>query len=378
MKRIYLDYNATTPIDPEVAKEMLPYIEEHFGNPSSSHWFGQQAKQAVEKARGQVASLLGCNSSEIVFTSGGSESNNHVLKGVAYTQKARGNHIITSQIEHPAITNPCRFLEKQGCEITYLPVDRFGTIDPEDVLKAIKKTTILISIMHANNEVGTVQEIAAIGESAREHNVLFHTDAAQSVGKIPTKVNDLNIDFLSVAGHKLYGPKGVGALFIRNGISLEPLIHGAGHENGRRAGTENVISIVALGKACELAERDMQKNTALVMHLRERLHKALMDKIDEVYLNGHPQKRLPNTLNVSFEGIDANALLAELPEIAASTGAACHADAKKLSPVLQAMGVEQELGFGTIRFSLGKNNTEEEIDDAIHLLVDKTSKMRLG
>jgi cysteine desulfurase len=376
MKRIYLDHNATTPIDSEVAGEMLPFINEHFGNPSSSHWFGQQTKKAVEKARQRVANLLGCEPSEIVFTSGGSESNNHVLKEVAYTYSAKGNHIITSQIEHPAIINPCRFLEKQGYEITYLPVDNFGMVDPDDVLKAIKNTTILISIMHANNEVGTVQDIAVIGELAKERGVLFHTDAAQSVGKIPTKVNELKVDFLSVAGHKLYAPKGVGALFIRNGINIEPLIHGAGHESGRRAGTENVVSIVGLGKACEIAARDMEKNTKYVHGLRERFHRKILNKIEGVHLNGHPEKRLPNTLNLSFEGVDSHILLAKIEEVAASTGAACHADSKELSAVLKAMGIKEELGFGAIRFSLGKNNTKEEIDYVAALLAEQIRKAK--
>jgi len=376
MKRIYLDHNATTPIDPEVAEEMLPFIHEYFGNPSSSHWFGQQTKQAVEKARRRVANLLGCEPSEIIFTSGGSESNNHVLKEVAYTYRDRGNHIITSQIEHPAIINPCRFLEKRGCEITYLPVDGFGMVDPEDVASAMRKTTILISIMHANNEVGTVQEIAAISEIVKERSVLLHTDAAQSLGKIPTRVDELGVDFLSVAGHKLYAPKGVGALFIRDGISIEPLIHGAGHENGRRAGTENVIELAGLGKACEIAARDMDRNTEFVLELRERFHRSLLDRIEGVHLNGHPDKRLPNTLNLSFEDVDSHALLEQMEEIAASTGAACHADAKELSSVLKAMGVKEELGFGAVRFSLGKNNTEEEIDYVTDLLAEKIRKIR--
>lgn len=368
MKRIYLDHNATTPIDPEVTEEMLPFIKEYFGNPSSSHCFGQQAKKAVEKARERVAALLECEPSEIIFTSGGSESNNHVLKEVAYTYRNKGNYIITCQIEHPAIINPCRFLEKQGYEVTYLPVDKFATVNPEDVLGAIKKTTILISIMHANNEVGTIQAISAIGEIAREHHILFHTDAAQSVGKIPTNTDALNIDLLSVAGHKLYAPKGVGALFIRAGIDLEPLIHGAGHEGGRRAGTENVASVVGLGKACEIAARDLEKNTRHVLNLRNRFHTKITNTIGGVHLNGHPIKRLPNTLNLSFEGVDSHALLGRMQEVAASTGAACHADRKRLSSVLKAMGVKEKLGFGAIRFSLGKSNTEEEIDFVVDLL----------
>ena len=376
MKRIYLDHNATTPIDPEVAEEMLPFVQEHFGNPSSSHWFGQQTKEAVKKARQRVASLLGCRPSEVVFTSGGSESNNHVLKEVAYTYKEKGNHIITSQIEHPAIINPCRFLEKQDCEVTYLPVDRFGTVDPQDVEKAIRSTTLLISIMHANNEVGTIQEIAAIGQIAKKHDLFFHSDAAQSVGKIPTKVQELEVDFLSIAGHKLYAPKGVGALFIRQGINIEPLIHGAGHESGRRAGTENVIHIVGLGKACEIAARDLESYTRHVFTLRERFYEGLSERIGDMQLNGHPQKRLPNTLNISFKGIDSHELLAQMEDVAASTGAACHADFKELSSVLKAMKVPEELGFGSIRFSLGKNSCLEEIDYVVDLLTERIQAMR--
>ncbi len=376
MKRIYLDHNATTPIDPEVAEEMLPFVQEHFGNPSSSHWFGQQTKEAVKKARQRVASLLGCRPSEVVFTSGGSESNNHVLKEVAYTYKEKGNHIITSQIEHPAIINPCRFLEKQDCEVTYLPVDRFGTVDPQNVEKAIRSTTLLISIMHANNEVGTIQEIAAIGQIAKKHDLFFHSDAAQSVGKIPTKVQELEVDFLSIAGHKLYAPKGVGALFIRQGINIEPLIHGAGHESGRRAGTENVIHIVGLGKACEIAARDLESYTRHVFTLRERFYEGLSERIGDMQLNGHPQKRLPNTLNISFKGIDSHELLAQMEDVAASTGAACHADFKELSSVLKAMKVPEELGFGSIRFSLGKNSCLEEIDYVVDLLTERIQAMR--
>jgi len=376
MKPIYLDYNATTPIDSEAAKEMLPFINTDFGNPSSSHWFGKVAKEAVEKARKEVANLLNCSPSEVVFTSGGSESNNHAIKEVAYTYHDKGNHIITSQIEHPAILNPCRFLEKQGYEISYLPVDEYGLVNPRDVVDSLRNTTILISIMHANNEVGTIQEIESIGKIARENHVLFHTDAAQSVGKIPTDTKQLNIDLLSVAGHKLYAPKGVGALYIRDGINIEPFIHGAGHEGGRRAGTENVASIVGLGKSSEIAAKDMSKNTNHVITLRERLFKKLLEKIEGVYLNGHPEKRLPNTLNISFENIDAYDLLSRTSEIAASTGSACHADTRSLSPVLAAMGIKEKYGFGSIRFSLGKYTSEEEIDSAVDLLVENIRKMR--
>jgi cysteine desulfurase len=376
MKPIYLDHNATTPVDPEVAEAMYPFINEHFGNPSSNHWYGKQAKKAVEKARQRVADLLACSPSEIVFTGGGSESNNHVLKEVFYSLGKAGDHLITSRIEHPAIINPCRFLEKQGYQVSYLPVDQFGMVNPLDVQRAVKKETILISIMHANNEVGTIQEIERIGEIAKESDILFHTDAAQSVGKIPTIVDKLKVDFLSIAGHKLYAPKGVGALFIRDGIKIEPLIHGAGHENGRRAGTENVIHIVGLGKACEVAAREMSSYGKRVLALRERLHQGILGRVKNVRLNGHATRRLPNTLNISFRSLDSHKLLAEIPEIAASTGSACHADVKELSQVLQAMGLKDDWGFGAIRLSLGKNNTPQEVDRAVDLIVNKVNSMQ--
>lgn len=280
MKTIYLDYNATTPIDPEVLAEMLPYLKKHFGNPSSSHVFGKAAKEGVEKAREKVAKLLGCSPTEIVFTSGGSEANNMALKGVAEALARKGNHIITSQIEHPAIINPCHYLERKGFRVTYLPVDQHAMVDPDDVKKAITSKTILITIMHANNEVGTIQPIAEIGEIARKHGILFHTDAAQTVGKIETSVKKLKVDLLSIAGHKFYAPKGVGALYVRKGLKLEPLIHGAGHESGRRAGTENVASIVGLGKAAEIARRDLKEYGEKVFNLREKLYWGILDKIE--------------------------------------------------------------------------------------------------
>jgi len=369
MQPIYLDYNATTPVDPAVAEAMQPYIAMHYGNPSSGHAFGRKAKEAVEEARARVAALLGCTSEEIIFTGGGSESNNAVLKGVAYTYRQQGNHIITSQIEHPAIINPCRFLEGQGIRVTYLPVDRVGMVDPDDVRKAITPRTILISIMHANNETGTLQPIAEISRIAREHGVLVHTDAAQSVGKIPTLVDELGVDFLSIAGHKVYAPKGIGALYIRGGISIEPLIHGAGHEFGRRAGTENVIFDVGLGKACAVAKADLPRYQREVCQLRDLFQQELEKRFgDRIVLNGHPEQRLPNTLNVNFRGVIGAELLEKLPEIAASTGAACHSGEVELSSVLKAMGVPEELGMGAVRFSLGRYTTREEIERAVELI----------
>ena len=377
MDRFYMDHNATTPIAPEVAEAMQPFIFEHFGNPSSGHRLGQRTRQAVEEARGQVARLLDCTPAEVVFTSGGSESNNMALKGVAYTYRGEGNHIITSRIEHPAVLNPCRFLEKNGYEVTYLPVDGYGVVDPDSVRRAITPQTILISIMLANNEVGTIQPIAEIGQIARERGVLFHTDAAQAVGKIPINVKALHVDFLSVAGHKFYAPKGVGALYIREGVRIEPLIHGAGHEQGRRAGTENVILDVALGEAAEIALQRMERDGEYIRGLRDKLHHLLDEKVGGVILNGHPERRLPNTLNISFEGILGSELLGEMEGVFASTGSACHDRSGELSGVLAAMEVPQSIGFGAIRFSLGRGNTEEEITYVTDLIGEKVRRMRV-
>ena len=361
MARIYLDYNASTPIDPAVAAAMRPLLENHFGNPSSGHWAAEGAKAALEQARGQVAALLGAENHEIIFTSGGSEANNLALKGVAWALKGKGDHIITSSVEHPAILGPCRFLEQLGFQVTVIPVDRFGHIDPGDVMRAISSRTILISIMHANNEVGTIQPIAEVSRIARLRGIHLHTDAAQSVGKIATDVNQLGVDLLTIAGHKVHAPKGVGALYVRRGTPLEPLIHGGGHEGGRRSGTESALLAVGLGKACELA-----RNLAPVEHVRtlrdhfwQRLRKAFGDRI---VLNGHPDHRLPNTLNVSFTGRVGAEVLERLDGVAASTGSACHTGHVELSPVLKAMRVAPEVGMGAIRFSLGRGTTREEID----------------
>ena len=368
-QKIYLDYNASTPIAPEVAEAMKPFLSQHFGNPSSLHWAGIPAKEAVEHARRQVADLLQCHTNEIVFTSGGSESNNHVIKGVFFALKEKGNHIITTQIEHPAVLNPCRFLEKLGAEVAYLPVDRYGKVDPQDIQKAITPKTILITVMHANNEVGTIQPIKEISNIAKKHGILFHTDAAQSVGKIVTEVDDLGVDLLSVAGHKVYAPKGVGALYVRGGTPLEPLIHGAGHESGRRAGTENVLLVVGLGKACEIAKRYLQDDS--IRNLRDRFWKLLQKNFgDGIVLNGHPLDRLPNTLNVSFVGKVGTEILSKLNGVAASTGAACHSGSVELSPVLKAMGITPEVGMGAIRFSLGRNTTTQELEKVVQLLKD--------
>jgi cysteine desulfurase len=380
MTPIYLDYNATTPIDPAVLDAMLPYLREHFGNPSSSHVFGKTAHDAVEQARWQVAELLGASPRGIVFTGGGTEASNHAIKGAVFAQLQsvfgrlfrRDMHIITSAVEHPATLQPCDFLRRFGCRVTILPVDRYGLVDPDAVRKAIERRTVLVSIMHANNEVGTLQPIREIAAIAGQHGVLMHTDAAQSVGKLGVNVDDLRVDLLSVAGHKLYAPKGVGALYVRRDVKLEPFIHGAGHEDGRRAGTENVPYVVALGAACAVARASLPQATHKLRRLRDRLWDRLRAGLgDRIVLNGHPEQRLPNTLNVNFVGHIGAELLGAIPEIAASTGSACHEGSVCLSPVLEAMGVPPELGRGAVRLSVGRFTTEEEIDRAAGLLVSK-------
>ncbi|MBM2828787.1 MAG: aminotransferase class [Actinobacteria bacterium] len=366
-RKIYLDFNASTPIAPEAVEAMRPFLTEHYGNPSSLHWAGAPAKDAMEKARGQVAGLLGCDPTEVIFTSGGSEANNHAIKGIFFASLERGGHLITAAVEHPATINPCRFLEKMGAEVTVLPVDRSGLVDPDDVRRAITKKTVLITVMHANNEVGTIEPIPEIAAVAREAGIPFHTDAAQTVGKISADVEELGVDLLSIAGHKVYAPKGVGALYIREGTKIEPFVHGAGHESGRRAGTENVLLAVALGAACEAARKWI--GMPHVRALRDRFHDGMKAVFgDGVTLNGHPTERLPNTLNVNFKGRSGAEVLARLPGVAASTGSACHAGSVTLSPVLQAMGVPPEEGMGAVRFSLGRATTWEELGEVIHLL----------
>ena len=367
MQRIYLDYNASTPIDPAVVAVMRSLLEEGYGNPSSGHWASAPAKAALDEARSRVAALLGCTAAEIVFTSGGSEANNLALKGLFYQRGDRPSHVITSQIEHPATLAPCRFLERLGATVTYVPVDGSGLVDPDDIRKAISKETFLISVMHANNEVGTIQPIPDIAKIARAHGVLLHTDAAQSVGKIATRVDELGVDLLSVAGHKLYAPKGIGVLYVRRGIKIEPLIHGAGHEDGRRAGTESALLAAALGKACEIAQSwtDMPEVRQLRDHFWQRLRTVFGN---QVVLNGHPERRLPNTLNVSFIGRIGADILAQMPAIAASTGSACHSGQITPSPVLQAMRVPAERAAGAIRFSLGRTTTREDVEEVVNQL----------
>jgi cysteine desulfurase len=376
MKPIYLDYNATTPIDPEVAAAMLPYIRERFGNPSSSHGYGLEARKGVEKARGQVAALLNCSPAEIVFTSGGTESNNHAIKGAARALRKRGNHIITSAFEHPAVTEVCEYLAADGFDITYVPVDTCGIINLDALEKAITGRTVLISVMHANNEAGTIQPIVEIARIARKRGILVHTDAAQSVGKLSVDVAELAVDLLTVAGHKLYAPKGIGALFIREGVKLEKFMHGAGHEQGRRAGTENVIEIAGLGMACEAAKRDLAANMDRMKRTRDRLQEGLLRAVADVRVNGHPDHRLPNTLSVSFKGVDAGALLQAMEGLAASAGAACHGNSVALSRTLRAMAVPVEWARGTIRLSTGKYTTQGEIDRAIEMIATAVNHLR--
>jgi cysteine desulfurase len=374
---IYLDYNATTPHDPEVVEAMRPFLETEFGNPSSSHWYGIAPKRAVEAARRQVADLIDCSPAEVVFTSGGTESNNHAIAGIALAMQSKGNHIITSVIEHPAVLAVCRYLEVFGFETTYLPVDGQGMVHLSDIEQAVRPETILITIMHTNNEVGTIQPISEISKIAREREIVMHTDAAQSVGKLPTRVDDLGVDLLSIAGHKVYAPKGVGALYIRQPLKPEKFCHGAGQEKGWRAGTENVLEIVGLGKACEIAGRNLEENMKQMKILRDRLHEGLARELEQVKLNGHPDKRLPNTLNLSFKGLEANRVLEEIGlEIAASAGAACHSDTVEISYVLEAMDIPLDWAKGTLRFSVGRMTTATEIDKAVQVVADAVKKLQ--
>ncbi|MDH7559803.1 MAG: selenide, water dikinase SelD [bacterium] len=372
---IYLDNNATTPIDPAVAQAMLPYIQRDFGNPSSAHAYGVAAKKGVERARAQVAAMLGCRAEEVIFTSGGTESNNMAILGVAYAHRHKGHHIITSQVEHPAVTEVCRFLERQGYTVTYLPVDQDGLVDVAQLEQAITPQTVLVTIMHANNEVGTIEPIAAIAEVAHRHGVLVHSDCAQSVGKIPVKVDELGVDLLSVAGHKLYAPKGVGALCVRTGVDLAKFMHGAGQELNRRPGTENVVEIVGLGEACALVEQHLPTYAAHMRAMRDRLEKELVRRLPQLRVNGHPEQRLPNTASISFPGLEANTILAELTGVAASAGAACHSDSVEISHVLRAMAVPTDYAMGTIRFSTGRYTTAAQIDQAVEQVVSVVERL---
>ncbi len=385
MNPIYLDYNATTPLDPAVVEAIRPYLEQHFGNPSSTHAYGKKAHEAVDEAREHVAGLLGAAPDEVVFTGGGTEASNHALKGVVFAGlhgffgrlfgRKAGVHIVTSAIEHPATLQPCAFLERLGCRVTILPVDCHGLVNPDDVRRAVARGATLVSIMHSNNEVGTLQPIREIAAVCRERGVLVHTDAAQSLGKVSVDGNELGVDLLTVAGHKLYAPKGVGALYVRRGVRLESFIHGASHEGGRRAGTENVPYLVGLGEACRIARQGLPQATERLRQLRDRLWQRLRDGLGErVVLNGHPEHRLPNTLNVNFAGHVGAELLEAVPEVAASTGSACHEGQVTQSPVLCAMGVPPELGRGAVRLTVGRFTTEDEVDRAAEAFLRVTTK----
>ncbi len=378
MKRIYLDYAATTPTHPEVVKTMLPYFTEAFGNPSSIYSYGQEAKRAIEEARTKVASLIGARDEEIVFTSGGTEADNSALEGVAFANESRGNHIITSSIEHHAVLETCKFLERRGFSVTYLPVDEYGLVDPDDVRRAITDKTILVSVMYANNEVGTVEPIAEIAQIAKEAGIYCHTDAVQAAGHIPIDVNELGVDLLSMSAHKLYGPKGIGALYIRKGARLTPFMCGGGQERGRRASTENVPGIVGFSKAVEFAREDMSKEAERLTHLRDQLISGLFERIDHIRLNGHPTMRLPNNANISVDYVEGESMLLnlDLEGICASTGSACSSASLEASHVLLAIGLSHEQAHGSLRFSLGKWTTEDEIRRVLDVLPGIVTRLR--
>jgi len=376
--RIYLDYAATTPTHPEVVKVMLPYFTDAFGNPSSIYSYGQEAKGAVEEARTKVAGLIGARDEEIVFTSGGTEADNFALKGVAFANESRGNHIVTSSIEHHAVIETCKFLERRGFSVTYVPVDEYGLIDPDDVRRAITDRTVLISVMHANNEVGTIEPIDEIGKIAREAGIYFHTDAVQTAGHIPADANAIGVDLLSISAHKLYGPKGVGALYIRKGTKLLPFMHGGEQERRRRASTENVPGIVGFGKAAEIAQREMSGEAERLTYLRDRLTNGLLERIEHSRLNGHPVTRLPNNVNISVDFVEGESMLLnlDLEGICASTGSACSSSSLEPSHVLLAIGLSHELAHGSLRFSLGKWTTEEETERVLDVLPGIITKLR--
>ena len=378
MQTIYLDYAASTPVHPKVAEAMLPYSAAVFGNPSAICSNGQEARKAIETARGKVANLIGARDQEIVFTSGGSEADNFALEGLAFAGEGKLDHIVTSAIEHHAVLETCHFLEKRGLRVTYVPVDRYGLVDPDDVRRAITDKTMLISVMHANNEIGTVQPIAEIGRIAREAGVRFHTDAVQTAGHIPADVNELGVDLLSISGHKFYGPKGTGALFIRKGVRLVPFIHGGGQEQGRRAGTENVPGIVGFGKAAEIAREEMGPESQRLTGLRDRLISSLLEQVESCSLNGHPTKRLPNNVNVGFDFIEGESMCLNLDMegICVSTGSACSSRNLEPSHVLVAIGLPHVKAHGSLRLTLGKWTAEEEIDRVVEVLPRVVAKLR--
>jgi cysteine desulfurase len=377
LNMIYMDHAATTPVREEVVESMKPYFTKYFGNPSTIYEVGREAKKGMEEAREKVADLIGAKIDEIIFTNGGTESDNMAIKGIAFKNKDKGNHIITSQIEHPAVAETCTFLEKLGFEITYLPVYSEGIVKVEDLKEAITDKTILITIMHVNSEIGTIQPISEIGAIAKEKKIAFHTDAVQSVGKIPVNVNDLNVDLLSMSSHKIYGPKGVGALYVREGLRLEPFIHGGGQEKNLNSGTENVAGMVGLGKASELAKKELGNNMKYLSNLKEKLVKGIL-AIEEVYLNGDIERMVPGTANFHFIGIEGESLVLLLDgnEIAAATGSACSSKKLKASPVLKAIGLDVVDSHGSLRLTLGPENTEEEVKKVIEVIKTSVEKLR--
>ena len=379
MKRIYMDYAATTPVDPRVVKEMEPYFNQKFGNTMSIHSAGRAAKAAIDDAREKVAKLMKANAQELVFTGSATESNNFALKGIAFANRKKGNHIIVSSIEHDCVLNSARWLEKQGFKITYIPVDQYGLVDPKEVEKAITKQTILVSVMHANNEIGTIEPIEEIGKVCRKKGVYFHTDAAQSFGKVPIDVKKMNLDLVTVNAHKMYGPQGVGALYIRKGVVIDPLLHGGGHEFGLRSSTSNVAGFVGFGKAAELRRKEMDSEAKTLTKMRDRLIKGVLEKIDDSHLNGHPIKRLPNNANFWFAFIEGEALVLHLDMegIDASTGSACSSSSLEPSHVLTAIGLKHDQAHGSLRLSLGKYNTEKDIDYVLKVLPGIVKNLRV-
>jgi cysteine desulfurase len=378
VKKVYLDYNATTPVHPEVARSVQPFLHGLFGNPSSLHWAGRETRPLVDEAREQVARLINAKPDEIIFTAGGTEADNQAIKGTAFALRERGSHIITTTVEHPAVLNTCRYLEARGFSVTYVPVDAGGCVDPADVARAIRKETLLISVMQANNETGTLMPIKEIGEIARKRGILFHSDMVQGLGKVDIDVRDLNVDFGAFSGHKVYSPKGIGALYMREGLEIDSLIHGGHQESGRRAGTENVAGIVAFGKACELAGQEMVAEKGKVEGLRRMLLEGIQGSVDDVRLNGHPEFRLPNTLNLSFEHVESESLLIglDIKGIAVSSGSACSSGSAEPSHVLLAMGVEPAICQSALRISLGRETTEDQIAYVLDVLPDIVRRLR--
>lgn len=370
MKQIYLDYNATTPTDPSVVEAMLPFLQTHFGNPSSSHSMGRAARESIEDARAKVSALIGCDRNEVIFTGGGTEASNMAIKGVMLPSGEPGGHMITTEIEHPATLQPARYVENMGCEVTIVGCDENGVVDPDSIAEVIRPNTRLVSIMHANNEVGTIQRIREIAEICHERSVIVHTDASQSVGKIPAYVDQLDVDLMTVAGHKLYAPKGIGVLFVREGLDVEPLLHGAGHEGGYRAGTENTPYIVGLGQAAFLAASLLDESAGISESLRDKFWNTVSSSIPRALLHGIGAERLPNTASIAFPGVSGDEMLARVPEVCASLGAACHSSGEHSSGTLHAMGVDPELARGTIRFSMGRKTTVEETERAAMLMVE--------